>query len=75
VRLRFELDGRSPSGPSGFAAGGHLPRQAGEETGQLPRQAGEGMGHISRRAGEGRLNKRVTKKTDGRYLIYYERKA
>jgi len=53
VLSRFELEGRSPSGPSGFAAGGHLPRQA----------------------GEGRLGKRVTRKPDGRYLIYYERKA
>jgi hypothetical protein len=64
VLLGDELDGRSPSGPSGFAAEGHLPRQAGEGTGQH-----------TRRVGEGRLGKRVTRKPDGRYLIYYERKA
>lgn len=56
MRLEDEIEGRSPSGPSGFAAGGHLPRLAGGK-------------------GERGLGKRVTRKPDGRYLIYYERKA
>jgi hypothetical protein len=30
-------------------------------------------GHLPRQAGEGKLKKRVVKKPDGRYLIYYER--
>jgi len=64
VHLATELPSASPSGPGAArpsGPSGHLPMN-GEEFDQPPRQAGKG-----------RIKKRVVIKTDGRYLIYYER--